>query len=75
METIMELAEPSTWNPFVDGSLGEAGSGTGIVLKNLKHHRLNYTINFGFKVSNNIAEYEALLVGLSWLGRYRSKGS
>lgn len=65
METIMEPAEPSTWNPFMDGSSGEAGSGTGIVLENLERHKFNCTIRFDFKASNNVAKYEALLAGLS----------
>lgn len=29
-----------------------------------KGHKLNHTMRFEFKASNNIAEYEALLVGL-----------
>ncbi|XP_022880864.1 uncharacterized protein LOC111398160 [Olea europaea var. sylvestris] len=64
MEAAMKPAEPPTWNLFVDGSSGEIGSGAGIVLKSLEGHKLNCTVRFGFKASNNAAEYEALLAGL-----------
>ncbi|XP_022860798.1 uncharacterized protein LOC111381267 [Olea europaea var. sylvestris] len=64
MEAIMEPAEPPTWKLFIDGSSGEAGAGTGIVLESPEGHKLNCTVRFSFKVSNNAAEYEALLAGL-----------
>ncbi|XP_022892635.1 uncharacterized protein LOC111407412 [Olea europaea var. sylvestris] len=64
MEAIMEPTEPPTWKLFVDGSSGEAGAGAGIVLESPEGHLLNYVIRFGFRASNNAAEYEALLAGL-----------
>ncbi|XP_022880881.1 uncharacterized protein LOC111398180 [Olea europaea var. sylvestris] len=64
MEAIMEPAEPPTRKLFVDGSSREAGSGTGIVLESPKGHKLNCAVRFGFKASNNAAEYEARPVSL-----------
>ncbi|XP_022866582.1 uncharacterized protein LOC111386359 [Olea europaea var. sylvestris] len=64
MEVTIEPAEPPTWKLFVDGFSGEAGSGARIVLKSPEGHKLNCAVRFSFKVSNNAAEYEALLVGL-----------
>ncbi|XP_022883217.1 uncharacterized protein LOC111399949 [Olea europaea var. sylvestris] len=49
---------------FVDGSAGDTGSGARVVLVNPKGHKLNSTVRFGFKATNNAAEYEALLAGL-----------
>ncbi|CAI9762904.1 unnamed protein product [Fraxinus pennsylvanica] len=60
----MEPAEPPTWNLFVDGSSGETGSGAGIVLESPEGHKPNCAVRLGFKASNNMAEYEALLAGL-----------
>ena len=51
-----------------DGSLGKSGSGVGIWAYNAKHNRAqghSYKINFHW--TNNIAEYEALLLGLQLL--------
>ncbi|XP_022897539.1 uncharacterized protein LOC111411217 [Olea europaea var. sylvestris] len=64
MEAAMEPTKPPTWNLFVDGSSGETGSGAGIILESLEGHKLNCTVRLGFRVSNNAAEYEALLAGL-----------
>ncbi|XP_022853497.1 uncharacterized protein LOC111374967 [Olea europaea var. sylvestris] len=64
VDEIMEQAEPPTWNLFIDGSAGDAGSGARVVLISLEGHKLNSTVRFGFKATNNIAEYEALLAGL-----------
>lgn len=62
MEATMEPAKPPTWNLFVDGSLGKIGSWAGVVLESLKDHKLDCTIRFCFKASNNVIEYEDFLV-------------
>ena len=38
--------------------------GAGIVLESLEAHKIHCALRFGFKASNNEAEYEALIVGL-----------
>ncbi|XP_022846411.1 uncharacterized protein LOC111369165 [Olea europaea var. sylvestris] len=60
----MENVKPSTWNLFVDGSAGDTSSGAGVVLISPEGYKLNSTVRFGFKATNNVAEYEALLAGL-----------
>ncbi|CAI9759013.1 unnamed protein product [Fraxinus pennsylvanica] len=64
IEMSMELVEPPTWNLFVDGSSGEVGLGAGIILESSERHKLKCAVRLEFKASNNVAEYEALLVGL-----------
>ncbi|XP_022889049.1 uncharacterized protein LOC111404482 [Olea europaea var. sylvestris] len=64
VDEIIEPIDPPTWNLFVDGSAGDAGSGAGVVLISPEGHKLNSTVRFGFKATNNVAEYEALLAGL-----------
>lgn len=60
----MEPVELPIWKLFVVGSLGEIGSGAGIILESPKGYKLNCIVKFGFKASNNAAEYKALLAGL-----------
>lgn len=54
----------SEWELFVDGSLNANGSGAGILLKNMRGDLMEHSLRFSFQVSNNKAEYEALIVGL-----------
>ncbi|XP_022849872.1 uncharacterized protein LOC111371959 [Olea europaea var. sylvestris] len=64
VDEIMEPAEPPTWNLFVDRSAEDADSSVGVVLISPEGHKLNSAVMFGFKATNNVAEYEALLAGL-----------
>ena len=48
----------------MDGSSTDEGAGARIVLISPEDHKIHCALRFGFKASNNEAEYEALLVGL-----------
>ena len=48
----------------MDGSANEGGSGTGLILVSPEGYRVHCALRFGFKASNNEAEYEALIAGL-----------
>lgn len=52
------------WNLFVGWSIGETGSGARMVFVSPEGHKLNSAVRFGFRATNNVAKYEALLVGL-----------
>ncbi|XP_024028291.1 uncharacterized protein LOC112093653 [Morus notabilis] len=52
------------WQLYVDGASNVNGCGTGLILISPKNDRIRYALRFAFKVSNNEAEYEALLAGL-----------
>src|SRR6266540_2322371 len=52
------------WTMYFDGSLMIEGAGAGIVLISPTNERLKYVLQIHFPVSNNAAEYEALLHGL-----------
>ena len=56
--------ESSTWILFVDGSSNLKGSGAGIILKGPEGIAIEQSLKFGFKASNNQAEYEALISDL-----------
>ena len=57
-------AEIRPWRVFVDGASNAMGAGAGIVIITPEGIRLEHSFRLGFKVSNNEAEYEALLAGL-----------
>ena len=48
----------------MDGSLNDRGSGANLMLISLEGHQMHCALRFGFKASNNEAEYKALIVGL-----------
>ena len=52
------------WELYVDGSSNEGGSGAGLILISPEGHQMHCALRFGFKASNNEAEYEALIAGL-----------
>ena len=56
--------ETSAWTMFVDGASNKTGSGSGVVLQNLDRERITRAFKFDFAVTNNEAEYEALITGL-----------
>ena len=47
-----------------DGSKQLQGSGAGVILKSPTGEELSYVLQIHFAVTNNVAEYEALLHGL-----------
>ncbi|XP_031264865.1 uncharacterized protein LOC116123206 [Pistacia vera] len=61
----MNSAPPSKWTLLVDGSSNVNGSGLGIVLIAPEGDIVQRAIRCGFKCTNNKAEYEALIAGLS----------
>ena len=48
----------------MDGSSSEHGAGAGILLISPEGHKIPYALRFGFKETNNEAEYEVLLAGI-----------
>ena len=52
------------WGLYVDGLSNDGGSGVGLILVSPEGHWVNCALKFGFKASNDEAEYEALITGL-----------
>ena len=48
----------------MDNTSNDTEFGVDIMLINPKGHKIHYALCFGFKASNNEAEYEALIAGL-----------
>ncbi|XP_064983502.1 uncharacterized protein LOC135623960 [Musa acuminata AAA Group] len=55
---------PEAWLLHVDGSANSMGAGAGLVLRAPDGRSFERSLRFGFRASNNEAEYEALLAGL-----------
>ncbi|XP_077219715.1 uncharacterized protein LOC143853904 [Tasmannia lanceolata] len=60
-----EQSDEIHWTLHVDGSAGKTGHGAGVVLHDPEGFTLEYALRLDFKASNNEAEYEALLAGVS----------
>nr|KYP55427.1 Uncharacterized protein Mb2253c family [Cajanus cajan] len=56
--------EDKPWTMHVDGSSNAQGSGAGIILASPSGITIEQSLRFGFRASNNQAEYEALLAGM-----------
>ena len=59
-----ESTPDNWWSLHVDGASRSSGSGVGLLLKAPTGERLEQSIRLDFPVSNNEAEYEAILSGL-----------
>ncbi|GKV01686.1 hypothetical protein SLEP1_g14226 [Rubroshorea leprosula] len=56
--------EPNDWTLYVDGASSSKGSGAGAFLIGPDGYRSEHALKFNFDATNNMAEYEALLLGL-----------
>ena len=62
---VIYVQEPLTWKVYVDGTANHRGSGVGLVLVSPKRITIEKFLRLGFSATNNEAEYEALLVGMT----------
>jgi ribonuclease HI len=53
------------WTLFSDGSSHKQGVRVGVLLLTLDGEQFKYMVHLNFKATNNKAEYEALIFGLS----------
>ncbi|GKV15261.1 hypothetical protein SLEP1_g26057 [Rubroshorea leprosula] len=56
--------KPNEWTLYVDGASSSKGSGAGALLIGPDGYRSEHALKFNFDATNNMAEYEALLLGL-----------
>ena len=55
----------SAWKLSVDRASNAQGSGAGLILTSPEGIDIEYALRFGFRTSNNEAEYEAVIAGLN----------
>jgi hypothetical protein len=60
-----ETTEDDLWTMFFDGACTKESAGAGVVLISPSKKTSHLSFKLDFKVTNNIAEYEALLLGLN----------
>ena len=67
--------EPLQWKVYVDGAVNQKGYGVGLVLISPKKLVVEMSLRLGFSTTNNEAEYEVLLEGMSMVQRMGGKSA
>ena len=70
---LVATQEPLQWKVYVDGTANQKGFGVGLVLISLERLVVEKSFRLGFSATNNEAEYEALLEGMSMVQRMGGK--
>ena len=63
-ENIKDEKIDEVWKMCFDGAHSKAGMGAGIVIISPSNKIYNFAFKLEFEASNNVAKYEALLLGL-----------
>ena len=63
-ENIKNEKIDEVWQMYFDGAYSKTGKGAGIVIISPSNKVYNFAFMLEFEASNNVAEYEALLLGL-----------
>lgn len=64
LEQGMPSPTTSIWKMFFDGASSSIGAGAGVVFKSPSQETISLSYKMEFEVTNNVAEYEALVLGL-----------
>ena len=62
---VISTPKPPCWKVYVDGAANQRGSGVGLVLITPEGATIEKSLRLGFLVTNNEAEYEALMQGMA----------
>ena len=71
--SLIATQEPLQWKVYMDGAANQKGSGVGLVLISLEELVVEKLLRLGFLATNNEAEYEALLKGMSMIHKMGEK--
>ena len=69
----ISLQEPLFWKVYIDGVANQRVSGVGLVLISSEKLTIEKSLRLGFSATNNEAEYEFLLEGMSMVQRMGGK--
>ena len=72
---LVTAQEPLQWKVYVDWASNQKGSRVGLVLISPKKLIIEKSLRLGFSVTNNEAEYKALLEGMSVVQRMGGKSA
>ena len=70
---MVSLQEPLSWRVYVDGAANQRGSGVALVLISPEKITIEKSLRLGFSATNNEAEHEALLVGMTMVQKMGGK--
>ena len=62
-----------SWIMFFDGASRKTGAGVGIVFTSPEKHMLPYSFTLSELCSNNVAEYQALIIDLQMASEFGIK--
>ena len=69
----ISLQEPLFWKVYVDGTTNQRGSVVELVLVSPEQITIEKLLRLGLSITNNEAEYEVLLEGMSMVQRMGGK--
>ena len=70
---LVTVQEPLQWKVYMDGAVNQKGSRVGLVLISPEKLIIEKSLRLGFLATNNEAEYEALVEGISMVQRMGGK--
>ena len=70
---MVSAPKPPCWKVYVDGTTNQRGSGVGLVLITPEGATIEKSLRLGFSVTNNEAEYEALMQGMAMVQKMGGK--
>ena len=70
---MVSLQKPLSWRVYIDGATNQRGSRVGLVVISPEKIIIEKSLRLGFSTTNNEAEYEALLVGLTMVQKMGGK--
>ncbi|CAL9020720.1 unnamed protein product [Prunus brigantina] len=65
LEMVAVTTEEEPWTLYFDGSSTSKGGGAGVVLINPEGQAMTLSFKLNFTCTNNVAEYEAFIMGMS----------
>ena len=70
---VISLQESLIWKVFVNGAANHKGSGVELVMISPERITIEKSLKLGSSATNNEAEYEALLVGMTMIQKMGGK--
>ena len=70
---VISTLKPPCWKVYIDGAANQRGSGMRLVLISPERATIEKSLRLGFSVTNNEAEYEALLQGMAMVQKMGGK--
>ena len=62
---LISTQDTSSWKVYMDGEANQRGARVGLILVSLEKVTIEKSLRLGFSATNNVAEYETLLMGMT----------